>query len=246
LSSNASLRPVLIIRGGNETVSNLAWGTATDRVAFTPASMSAVAGSGGRAPLLIVARLLFRAVLGIVVLIAIISRAPKGWSQTAHFSGGQSALPAIALNYPYGIAVHGDGDVYIAGAGNNRVLKEALSAGSYVEGTLASSGLSNHVGVAVDADGNIYIVDQGNGRVLKEALNKISYSESMIVSGLSAHPRIDLLWISEDGLSATPWNMSHGQPFCSSQRIAVLTFPADVFRYRLPGIQPVRDNGSGL
>jgi streptogramin lyase len=62
------------------------------------------------------------------------------------------------LNVPYGVAVDGNDNVYVADQGNNRVLKEALSGGSYIETTIGS-GLSDPEGVAVGGNGNVYIVD---------------------------------------------------------------------------------------
>ena len=38
---------------------------------------------------------------------------------------------------PYGLAVDGTGNVYIADTGNGRVLKETLSAGNYIQSMIA-------------------------------------------------------------------------------------------------------------
>jgi len=61
-------------------------------------------------------------------------------------------------------------------------LKETPSAGSYIESTVASSGLSYPDGVAVDGMGNVYISDSGNNRILKEMLSGGSYTESVVTS----------------------------------------------------------------
>ena len=56
------------------------------------------------------------------------------------------------------MAVDGSGNVYIADSGNNRVLKETLSGGSYTESTVGS-GLNRPIQLAVDGAGNVYIAD---------------------------------------------------------------------------------------
>jgi sugar lactone lactonase YvrE len=104
-------------------------------------------------------------------------------AQTAHFSGGQSPLGS-GLSGPGGVAVDGSGNVYIADTGNNRVLIETLSAGSYTQSTVGS-GLSLPGGVAVDSSGDVYIADTGNNRVLIETFSAGSYTQSTVVSGLA-------------------------------------------------------------
>ena len=62
-------------------------------------------------------------------------------AQTAHFAGWQNPLGS-GLSVPGGVAVDANGNVYIADSGNNRVLVETLSAGTYTQ-TAPFSGLSN-------------------------------------------------------------------------------------------------------
>jgi len=84
------------------------------------------------------------------------------------------------LNYPFGVAVDGDGNVYIADTYNHRVRKVAtdgsistvagtgtLGNGEDSPPTATGSQLKGPLGVAVDGDGNLYIVDSGNHRVRK-------------------------------------------------------------------------------
>jgi hypothetical protein len=59
--------------------------------------------------------------------------------QVTFLPGAESTLPSSTLAYPFGVAVDGSGNVYIADAGNNRVLKETLSAGVYTESTVPTS-----------------------------------------------------------------------------------------------------------
>jgi len=79
-----------------------------------------------------------------------------------------------ALNSPYGVAVDGSGNVYIADFNNSRVLQvppsdstcatpsDCIQVASNVTG-----GLSRPYSVAVDGAGNVYISDYDNNRVLK-------------------------------------------------------------------------------
>ena len=76
----------------------------------------------------------------------------------------------------------GSGNVYIDDWGNNRVLMETMSAGSYTETTVPSSALNGPEAVAVDGSNNVYIADSGNNRVLKETLSAGSYTETTVTS----------------------------------------------------------------
>jgi len=75
---------------------------------------------------------------------------------------------------PLGVAVDAMGNLYIPidYAVNDTLysalLKEALSAGSYTQSTIATSPLNRPSGVSVDGSGNVYIVDEGDFIVLKE------------------------------------------------------------------------------
>jgi sugar lactone lactonase YvrE len=74
-----------------------------------------------------------------------------------------SLVSGPGLVTPYGVAVDGSGNVYIADPGS-KTIKEWLAAGDTVI-TLVSAGLSDPVGVAVDAGGDVYIAD-GTGNTV--------------------------------------------------------------------------------
>ncbi len=74
-----------------------------------------------------------------------------------------TTLVSSGLYNPYGVAVDGAGNVYIADTSNNAI-KEWTAANSNIT-TLVSSGLANPRGVAVDAAGNVCIADSNNSAI---------------------------------------------------------------------------------
>ena len=92
-----------------------------------------------------------------------------------------SPLPAVnaPLGQAYGVAVDTQGNVYVADAGNNMVMRIAADgtltvvAGNGIPGfsgdggPATSASLSDPAGLAVDSTGNLYIADDLNNRVRK-------------------------------------------------------------------------------
>jgi streptogramin lyase len=83
-----------------------------------------------------------------------------------------------SFNYPQAVAIDGQGNVYIADAGNNRIRKVDALTG--IISTVAGNGSNGYSGdggpaiaasfyypqgVAVDGQDSIYIVDAGNNRI---------------------------------------------------------------------------------
>ena len=96
---------------------------------------------------------------------------------TAGFSGDGGAATEAQVNLPFGIAIDGDGNVYVADTNNNRVRKVdrdgiiTTVAGTGARGFGGDGGpataakLDAPAGLAIDGNGDLYIADQGNNRV---------------------------------------------------------------------------------
>jgi hypothetical protein len=108
----------------------------------------------------------------------------SGVGPQVNFLPGTETTVASAsngLSFPYGIAVDGGGNLYIADSAHNRILKETFSGGSYTQSTIPTSTLYFPWDIAVDGGGNVYIADTNNYRVLKESPTPRGYSESIVV-----------------------------------------------------------------
>ena len=66
------------------------------------------------------------------------------------------------LSVPDGIAVDGNGNIYIGDDQHNRVVKIPAGGGSQ---TTVGTGLSTQLNVAVDGANNVYISDGGNDQI---------------------------------------------------------------------------------
>ena len=89
-----------------------------------------------------------------------------------------TTLVSSGLNRPYGVAVDGSGNVYIADTDNNAI--KEWSATTQTVSTLVSSGLNQPLGVAVDGAGNVYIADTFNNAI--EEWNVTTQTVSTLVS----------------------------------------------------------------
>ncbi len=91
------------------------------------------------------------------------------------FADGAGAQ--ASFNTPSGLAIDGNGNLYVADTGNNRIRKVtpegvvSTIAGDgtagYVDGAAAQARFDGPIGVAVDEAGNVYVADTYNDRVRK-------------------------------------------------------------------------------
>ena len=81
-----------------------------------------------------------------------------------------------SFNKPFGVAVDGSGNVYVADAGNNLIRKITANgtvsnfAGTGLAGAADgtdSASFNSPLGVAVDGSGNVYVADYGNDEIRK-------------------------------------------------------------------------------
>lgn len=104
---------------------------------------------------------------------------------TQGYSGDGGSAAAASLNWPAGLAVDGNGNLFIADSYNNRIRKVSANgiittiAGNGAEafsgdgGPAASASLFLPNGVALDTSGNLFIADFGNNRVRKVSVSGI-------------------------------------------------------------------------
>ena len=99
--------------------------------------------------------------------------------------GDGGAATAANLANPFGVAVDGSGNLYIADQSNHRIRKVSTSGiittvagtGTYGfsgdGGAATAANLANPAGVALDASGNLYIADSQNNRIRKVSTSGI-------------------------------------------------------------------------
>jgi trimeric autotransporter adhesin len=103
---------------------------------------------------------------------------------TSGFAGDNGPATSAALNGPNGLALDGDGNLYIADTGNQRVRAVDLEsgvirtvAGNGYAGWLGDTGravranLSRPTGLAVDGNGNLFISDTNSNRIRRVELS---------------------------------------------------------------------------
>ena len=114
--------------------------------------------------------------------------------QRQGFGGDGGPATSAQLNNPYGLAVDGQGDLFIADYGNNRVREINATTGDITtvagNGTAGLSGdggpatsaeLDQPEGLAVDALGDLFIGDTGNCRI--QEVNHSTHDISTVAGG---------------------------------------------------------------
>ena len=124
-----------------------------------------------------------------------------GSGNAGSYFGGYSGDGGLAtnaeLNVPYGVAIDGSGNVFIADSGNNRIRIVSTNgiistdAGNGTNGfsgdggSSTSAAMSNPTGVAVDGLGNVFIADEYNERI-REVINS-SKTPSLFLNSVSTN-----------------------------------------------------------
>ncbi|WP_019927516.1 NHL repeat-containing protein [Nocardia sp. BMG111209] len=126
---------------------------------------------------------LVAAVVGIAVL-----RADRHTARrpTSLVPGTQLLLPFSGLNFPMRVAVDTGGNVYVADAGNNRVLQ--LPAGSSAQITLPITATPQSI--AVDAAGDVFVADGKHDRVLRLAAGALA-TTTLPITGTPTSVAVD-------------------------------------------------------
>ena len=123
-----------------------------------------------------------------------------------------TSLVSSGLNSPQGVAVDGQGNVYIADTANN-VIKE-WSPGA-PQPVVLCSGFSNPKAVAVDRSGNLYIADSGNNAI--KEFSVANQQMTTLASGLSSPSGVAVdaqgnVYFSNSGINAIDeWNAASQQ-----------------------------------
>ncbi|MFT6292434.1 MAG: streptogramin lyase, partial [Ilumatobacter sp.] len=106
---------------------------------------------------------------------------PSGVVTTLAGTGSSGAVDGTGISasfyFPFGVAVDGSGNVYVADQGNNLIRKISPSgevttfagtgSSGAVDGTGTSASFSYPYGVAVDGAGNVYVADTSNHLIRK-------------------------------------------------------------------------------
>ncbi len=145
----------------------------------------------------------------------IITTIAGNYSLGMGYSGDGGQATDARLNRPYGVAVDGSGNIFIADNDNNVVRKVNTSgiistvAGNHTldtgysgdGGSAIAAQLHFPVSVAVDIDGSLYISDQGNGVIRK-------VDPSGIISTIAGNHSLGMGYSGDDG-SATAAQLSY-------------------------------------
>lgn len=102
------------------------------------------------------------------------------------FIPGIMTVVGSGFNAPGGVAVDGNGNVYISDTGNNRVVKLPWTGNGYGQQVMVPiTGLASPLGLALDGGGNLYVASNENDKVVRLAWTGSSFgTQSNVGSGL--------------------------------------------------------------
>jgi sugar lactone lactonase YvrE len=140
------------------------------------------------------------------------------------FGSTSFAAKTNPLNYPRGLAVDSQGNLWVANSGDNNVI---VFNDKYKQETAdtVTQGISNPTGVAIDAQGNLWVANYGTsnggatGSVSEYTAGKQNTAAS-IVNGIQGPNAIAVdglgnVWVENDYLNVTVYAPSYvyGQPY---------------------------------
>jgi len=125
----------------------------------------------------------------------------KAAAQTAHLSAYLTPVgPGNGTGVYFwasGVAVDGQGNVYITDDYLNQVVMDTPVGNGYAQTVLPFTGLNQPAGVAVDLNGDVFVADTGNNRVVMLTLAAGVYTQSTLAqlpsSGAPAGVAVDRL-----------------------------------------------------
>jgi len=122
----------------------------------------------------------------------------------------QTVVASAGLSAPQGVFVDGQGNVFIADTGNNRVLKESLVSGAYVESVVSTTGmtLSGPTAVWVDGSHTVYIADTGNNRVIKIPISTVAPSLTFASTAVGSTSTDSPQTVTVTNIGSTPLTIS--------------------------------------
>lgn len=121
-----------------------------------------------------------------IMLIAILATPVSSGAQVS-FASSQVQISAGSFSAPAGLTVDGQGNLYAADCGNNRVVRMASTATGYGPASTVVSGLSRPNSVASDWYGNLVIADTGNNRIVSVPVTADGWGAPVtVLSGLNA------------------------------------------------------------
>ncbi len=149
------------------------------------------------------------------------------------YGGDGGAATAAELNHPEGVAVDGNGNIYITDTHNDLIRRVdghgiiTTFAGNHTrgykgDGSAATNAMLNRpVGIAIDAQGNLYVADQDNNVVRK-------VSAAGIITTIAGNNKVGY---SGDGGLATLAELNHPAGVAIDSAGAI--YIADSYNYRV-------------
>ena len=124
---------------------------------------------------------------------------PSGYVTTVAGNGALSSIDgsgtAATFNYPFGIVVDQNDQIFISDTSGNRIRKMTTAgqvttfagngAASFADGQGTSAAFNRQYGIALSSNGFIYVADYNNNRVRKVSINTGMVSTVVGVTGVN-------------------------------------------------------------